>query len=71
MPEVTPVLKALRAGGLSVVAIHNHMMDTQTMIYFLHYWGTGSTEKLANAFKAALDQLGNTTATAHTAARAK
>ena len=28
-------------------------------IYFLHYWGTGSVDKLAGGFKAALDQLGN------------
>src|SRR5437763_7131491 len=56
--EVTPVLKALRANGLNVVAIHNHMMGTQPTIYFLHYWGTGPAEKLANGFKAALNELG-------------
>jgi hypothetical protein len=57
--EVTPVLKALRANGLNIVAIHNHMSATQPMIYFLHYWGTGPSEKLAQGFKAALDQLGH------------
>ncbi|HYT65688.1 MAG TPA: DUF1259 domain-containing protein [Vicinamibacterales bacterium] len=56
--EVTPVLKALRANGLDVVAIHHHMTDTQPTIFFLHYWGTGPAEKLAAGFKAALDQLG-------------
>src|SRR4051794_36457434 len=56
--EVTPVLKALRANGLNVVAIHNHMTGGQPTVYFLHYWGTGSTEKLATGFRAALDQLG-------------
>ena len=56
--EVTPVLKALRANGLNVVAIHHHMTGTQPAIYFLHYWGTGPAEKLANGFKAALDELG-------------
>lgn len=56
-PEVTPVLKALRANGLNVVAIHNHMTGQPT-IYFLHYWGTGSAETLATGFKAALQQLG-------------
>jgi hypothetical protein len=55
--EVTPVLKALRSNGLNVVAIHNHMTG-QPAIYFLHYWGTGPAETLANGFKAALDQLG-------------
>ena len=52
--EVTPVLKALRANGLNVVAIHNHMTGGQPTVYFLHYWGTGPVEKLASGFKAAL-----------------
>jgi hypothetical protein len=56
--EITPVIKALRANGLNVVAIHNHMTTGQPAIYFLHYWGTGPTEKLANGFKAALSELG-------------
>src|SRR4051812_15957870 len=56
--EVTPVLKALRQNGIDVVAIHHHMIGTSPTIYFLHYWGTGSVDKLAVAFKAALDQLG-------------
>lgn len=56
--EVTPVLKALRANGLNVVAIHNHMTNGQPAVYFLHYWGTGPAEKLATGFKAALDELG-------------
>jgi len=55
--EVTPVLKALRQSGLDVVAIHHHMTDTTTPVFFLHYWGTGAAEKLASGFKAALDQL--------------
>src|SRR5258708_3362820 len=56
--EITPVLKALRANGLNVVAIHNPMSSGQPTIYFLHYWGTGSVEKLATGFKAALNELG-------------
>ena len=56
--EVTPVLKALRANGLDVVAIHNHMMGGEPTIYFLHYWGTGPAERLATGFRAALDELG-------------
>jgi hypothetical protein len=66
--EVAPVLKSLRANGLNVVAIHNHMSPTQPMVYFLHYWGTGPSEKLATGFKAALDQLGHPARGAHGAA---
>lgn len=56
--EVQPVLKALRAHGLIVVAIHHHMTGTEPTIYFLHYWGTGAADALATGFKAAVDQLG-------------
>jgi hypothetical protein len=57
--EVTPVLKTLRANGLNVVAIHNHMIGTQPEIHFLHYWGTGPADKLAAGFKSALNVLGH------------
>jgi hypothetical protein len=56
--EVTPVLKALRANGIDVVAIHHHMIGTQPNITFLHYWGKGSAQKLATGVRAAVDQLG-------------
>ena len=56
--EITPVLKARRANGIDVVAIHQHMTATQPAIFFLHYWGRGPAEKLALGFEAALDKLG-------------
>jgi hypothetical protein len=56
--EVTPVLKALRTHGIDVVAIHQHMTGTNPQIVFLHYWGKGPADKLAQGFKAALDELG-------------
>jgi hypothetical protein len=61
--EVEPVLKMLRKNGLQVVAIHHHMVDTRPTVYFLHYWGTGPVDKLANGFKAALGELGKAKAT--------
>jgi hypothetical protein len=63
--EVTPVLKALRANGIDVVAIHQHMTTTQPTVYFLHYWGKGQAQKLATGVKAALDQLGTAHAATH------
>src|SRR5262245_27430183 len=56
--EVTSVLKALRKNGLDVVALHHHMTADKPMIIFLHYWGTGSADKLAAGFKAAVNELG-------------
>lgn len=56
--EITPVLKSLRKNGIEVVAIHHHMTEDRPVVIFLHYWGRGSADKLASAFKAALDELG-------------
>ena len=56
--EVTPVLRALRANGLDVVAIHHHMTGTQPAIVFLHYWGKGEAQKLARGVRAAVDVVG-------------
>jgi len=52
--ELQGVLKALRAAGINVVAIHQHMIGETPRIMFLHYWGVGSTEALAGGLKAAL-----------------
>ena len=56
--EVTPVLKALRANGIEVVAIHQHMTGTDPVVMFLHYWGQGTAEKLAQGVRAAVNQTG-------------
>ena len=34
------------------------MINSQTIIIFLHFWGRCPAEKLATAFKAAVDELG-------------
>jgi hypothetical protein len=54
--EVNKVIRALRAGGIDVVAVHNHMLDEEPRIFFLHYWGTGPIDKLAQTVRAAFDQ---------------
>ncbi len=53
--EVEPVLKALRRGGINVVALHNHMVGEQPAYYFVHFWGKGEAAMLAKAFKQAID----------------
>ncbi len=53
--ELQTVLKALRKGGIDVVAIHNHMTHEEPRIVFLHYWGTGPVASLAQVLRSALD----------------
>jgi hypothetical protein len=52
--EVNPVLKALRDHGIEVTAIHNHMLDDQPHLYFMHFWANDDARKLAEGLKAAL-----------------
>lgn len=56
--EVDPVIKALVENGIEVVAVHNHMVHEEPRIFFLHYWGVGSAEKLARGLKTALNETG-------------
>jgi hypothetical protein len=53
--ELQGVIKALRKGGIAIVAIHNHMTGETPRVMFLHYWGVGPTVELAKTLKAALD----------------
>lgn len=53
--ELQAVLKALRKGGIDVVAIHNHMTGEEPRVVFLHYWGVGPAARLAEALRSALD----------------
>lgn len=53
--EVQPVMHALRAAGIHIVALHNHMIGEEPPYYFLHYWGNGDTADLARGLRRALD----------------
>ena len=67
--EVNPVIRTLRRHGFEVVALHNHMLDEAPRMVFLHYYGTGPAERLAQGFRAALDELGKHGRPAGVAAR--
>jgi hypothetical protein len=54
--EVNPVIKALRANGIDVTAIHSHMLDEQPRLIFMHFWANDDAQKLAKGLRAALDK---------------
>jgi hypothetical protein len=56
--EVNPVIDALRAGDLEVVAIHNHMLGGTPNFIFLHFQGRGDARALARAIRKAWDEMG-------------
>lgn len=52
--ELQTVLKTLRAEGINIVAIHQHMTHEVPRSLFLHYWGKGKAADLAKSVKKAL-----------------
>jgi hypothetical protein len=54
--EVNPVLRALRESGIEVTAVHNHMLDDEPRLFFMHFWANDDVGKLAKGLKLALDQ---------------
>ena len=58
--EVNPVIKALRANGIEVTAIHSHMLTEQPRLIFLHFWANDDALKLARGLRAALDKTAST-----------
>jgi hypothetical protein len=58
--EVNPVIRALRANGIDVTAVHSHMLDEQPRLFFLHFWAVDDAMKLAKGLRAALDKTAST-----------
>jgi hypothetical protein len=52
--QLQSALKAIRVGGINIVAIHSHMTHEQPRILFFHYWGRGPAKKLAEVIQGAL-----------------
>ena len=55
--EVNPVLRELREHGIEVTALHNHMLDEEPRLFFMHFWGNGDPVKLAEGLRAALSKI--------------
>jgi hypothetical protein len=55
--EVNPVIKALQANGIEVTAVHNHTLNDEPRLFFVHFWANDDTQKLAKGLRAALDQV--------------
>jgi hypothetical protein len=55
--EVNPVLRALRMNGIEVTAVHNHMLDDQPHLFFMHFWANDDVLKVAKGMRAALDKI--------------
>ena len=54
--EVNPLIRALRANGIEVTAIHSHMLTEQPRLIFIHFWANDDAQKLAKGLRAALEK---------------
>jgi hypothetical protein len=55
--EVDAVLRALRANGIEVTALHNHMLGDEPRLFFMHFWANSDAATLAKGLRAALDKM--------------
>jgi hypothetical protein len=55
--EVNPVIRALREQDIQISALHNHMLEEEPRLFFLHFWANDDAEELARGLRAALDEM--------------
>jgi Domain of Unknown Function (DUF1259). len=54
--EVNPVIKVLTRHGITVTAVHSHMLFETPRLFFLHWWAYDDPEKVARGLQAALEK---------------
>jgi hypothetical protein len=54
--EVNPMIRALRANGIEVTAMHSHMLTEQPRLIFVHFWANDDAMQLAKGLRAALEK---------------
>jgi Domain of Unknown Function (DUF1259) len=52
--EVNPVMAKLLEGGLEVTAVHNHLLRSEPLPFYMHVGGHGDPVKMAEAIRDAL-----------------
>ncbi|MES2304151.1 MAG: DUF1259 domain-containing protein [Gemmatimonadota bacterium] len=52
--EVQPVINALTANAIAVTALHSHLLAEEPRLLFLHFYGVGAPDKLADGLRLAL-----------------
>ncbi|MGH7863518.1 MAG: DUF1259 domain-containing protein [Candidatus Binataceae bacterium] len=54
--EVDAVMRELRAQGIRITGVHNHLAGETPRVVYVHYEGVGDSVKLAEGLKAALEK---------------
>lgn len=53
--KVSPVFEALTSHGITVTAVHSHLVGDEPKIYYMHFWADGSLPEVLRGLRAALD----------------
>ena len=56
--EVDATVQSLRKDGIMVTAMHNHLLDDEPRMVFVHFWAEGGAENVASGLRRALDAGG-------------
>jgi len=59
--EVNPVIRTLRQNGIEVVSLHNHGLDDEPRLFYMHFWANDDAATLAQGLRQALDQTNSAT----------
>ena len=54
--EVNPVLQALRENNIHGVLVHNHLLNEEPHLFFIHFWANDDAATLAQGLRASLDK---------------
>lgn len=53
--KVDPVLDALITHGITVTAVHSHLVGESPTLYYMHFWADGSYTEVLTGLRAAVD----------------
>lgn len=57
--RLTPLLRALAAGGVTATATHNHLVGEEPRIFFVHFWADAPLDEVVRGLRAAVDAAGH------------
>jgi hypothetical protein len=55
--QVNPVIRALRKNGIVVTSLHNHLVEEEPRLFFMHFWANDDALRLARGLREALDAM--------------
>ena len=55
--QTQPLLSALAKGYVQITAMHNHLLEDEPRMVFIHFWAEGPAKQVAGALKSALDAI--------------